>query len=188
MEDKIIELLGRGYSQTVVASAVGCEDSYISQLMAREDIRSQVATLRLQHVAGHVEMDDSVDSLEAKAMEKLQHLLPFVTKPMDALRIYQVANAAKRKTEGATATNTESRAPVVQVSIPVHVAMQFRLDSSKQVVEINGKSMAALPSATLNKRLEERRTRQPLLTDSASAASMLNNLEKFPADSIANVL
>ena len=57
VEDKIIELLGRGYSQTVVASAVGCDDSYISQLMAKEEVRNQVATLRLQHVAVHVEME-----------------------------------------------------------------------------------------------------------------------------------
>ncbi len=32
VRDKVVEMLSRGYSQTVVAAAVGCQDAYISQL------------------------------------------------------------------------------------------------------------------------------------------------------------
>lgn len=187
--DKIIELLGRGYSATVVASAVGCDDSYISQLTAQPEVREAIANLRLKHVAGSVALDDSVDELEKDALARLHKLLPFVTKPMEAVRIYQIANSATRRSTQ-VAGATAPQAQLVQISLPNIMAVQFKLSSDKQVVEINGKSMAALPSALLNKRMEERKSAVvPQLTDARTASGMLNTLERgIPKQSIANLL
>ncbi len=185
-EEKVVELLGRGYSQSIVASSVGVDDSYISQLLSLEHIREAVTAIKLKHLHSGVELDDSVDTLEEAALAKLHKLLPYVQKPMDALRIYQVANAAKRKAPEVTNTS-DSKAPVVVINLPSVMAVQFKMSSDRQVTEINGKSMAALPSKSLNQKLLERRANVPLLSDSASAASMLNNLEKVP-NSIVNVL
>ena len=189
MQEKVVELLGRGYSQAVVASAVGVTDGYIAQLVSQPEIRDQVAALRLQHVHAQVELDDGVDSLEKLALEKMHHMLPYVTKPMEAIRIYQIANAAKRRSAETSGT-TETKAPIVQLILPNVMAVQFKLSTDRQVVEINGKSMSALPSAVLNKKLEERKLRElPKLTDSRTAAGMLNVLEQgIPKQTIANLL
>ena len=189
MQDRVIELLGRGYSQTVVASALGVDDSYVSQLVSLPHVRDAVSTLRLQHIHAQVELDSGADSLEKDALDKLHKLLPYVMKPMEVVRIYQIANAAKRRSSEVT-SGIESKTPIVQLVLPQIMAMQFKLSTDKQVVEINGKSMAALPSGLLNKKLEERKQRiTPLLSDSHTAAVMLNTLERgVPRQSIANVL
>lgn len=188
MQDKIIELLGRGYAQTIVASAVGCDESYISQLVSQPEVRDQISALRLTHVHASVALDDGVDDLEARALDKMHQMLPFITKPMEAIRIYQIANAAKRRSSEVSSA-VESKAPIVQFVLPSVMAVQFKLSSDKQVVEINGKSMSALPSARLNKQLEERRNSTATITDSTTAAGMLNTLERgIPKRSVVHLL
>lgn len=190
MLEKIIELLGRGISQSSVAMAVGVSDGYISQLMADEEIKRRVQELRLKHLQAFTDHDDEVDDLESKALRKLHSLLPFVSKPMEAVRIFQVANTAKRKAEGVDPTQTgHVTAPIVQLNLPASAAVHFKLSMDKQVVEVEGRSLATLPSKELNKQLAERRENVPLISDATTAQALLQNVAKgVPEQSIANLL
>src|SRR3989304_6088739 len=98
MKNRIIEMLGQGLSATQVASAVGCDDSYISQLLADENISNQIQALRAENFSKYVEQDRLLDQAAAKALEKLSSLAGFISKPTEAARVYSILNAAKRRT------------------------------------------------------------------------------------------
>jgi hypothetical protein len=189
VRDKIIDLLSQGLPQGVVAKACGVDDSYVSQLMADEDIRTQVITAKTKKVEDGVKVDNRIENIESLALERMENLLPYVTKPMDLARIFQVVNGAKKRTAELTGLNTNPTAPLVQINISMEAATQFKLSSDKQVVEVDGRSMATLPARMLSEKLAERKANAPLITDATNALQLLDRIEEgIPADSLAHVL
>lgn len=192
MRDKIIEMLGDGYSQTVVAAAIGVSDSYISQLVAEPEVAELIQAKRVAKLDGVKAHDDGIDSLEKDALAKMHRLLPFVTKPMEVVRIFEAANSAKRKHEQTGPQNVVPTTTIVQVQLPAAALSHFKISTDRQVVEVEGRSMNTLPAKNLNEQLKQRqeaRKNSPLITDASSAANILENLATpIPKDSIANVL
>ena len=94
-------MLGRGIPAIQVAAAVGCDDSYISQLLSSEEISLQVQVLRAEHFSEFMEQDARVDTAESAALARVETLIPFITRPAEAVRVYAVLNAAKRRTADA---------------------------------------------------------------------------------------
>jgi len=181
--DKVIEMLSRGYSQAVVAAAVGCDDSYISQILADTETRDLISARRLSVLESRVEVDDSIETLEKQALARVKQLLPLVTKPMEALRIFEVMNKAEKKTKDPV--EQEAKSQVVNITLPQVAAVAFKLSPDRQVVEIEGRSMATLPSQQLNAKLAERQAaRTPLIADGQTASELLNRVSagvKMPA-------
>lgn len=188
MKEKIIQMLGNGLTPSIISKALGCDPSYISQLMADEGIRLQVAEERIKDLDRAVKADDLADEIEFAALEKMRALLPFVSRPLDAARIYQTVNGAKRKTQEVTANSTPT-APLVQIQISQEAAVKFRLSSDQQVVEVDGRSMSTLPVRELNQRLKDRADARPAITDQTTAAQLIKGIEDgIPEDSLAHVL
>lgn len=164
MKDRIIEMLGKGIPAAQVALAIGCDDSYISQLLSEPGVTEQVQQLKSEHFSAFVEQDQKLDDLEAQALEKLTHLLPFVTRPAEATRIYSVLNAAKRR----TVDSVNSAAPVaqtVQLELPPSARVRFTLTHDKQVIEVEGRSMTTMPAKSLAAQLEQRNAARLLTTN-----------------------
>jgi hypothetical protein len=155
MRDKIIEMLGKGIPATQVASAVGCDDSYISQLMAEEGVEARVIELKAAHFSQYVEQDQKLDDAEAQALEKVAQLVPFITRPAEAVRVYGVLNAAKRRTVD-TANAAGVVAQTVHLELPEAARVRFTITSDKQVIEIEGRSMTTMPAKSLAAQLEQR--------------------------------
>lgn len=155
MKDRIIEMLGRGIPAVQVAAAIGCEDSYISQLLSQPDIAEAVQIARAAHFSAHVEQDDLLNQAEATALAKLTQLAAFVTRPTEAARIYAVLNAAKRRTAG---VNTQAAAPAQTISLdlPAAARVSFTVTPDRQVIEIQGRSLTTMPAKSLAAQLEQR--------------------------------
>lgn len=164
MKERIIELLGKGISAVQVASAVGCDDSYISQLLSDPEVLSQVQALKAEHYAKYAEQDATLDKAEARALEKLSHLLEFVTRPSEAVRVYGILNAAKRRTSD-TLQNAQPTATVVQLELPAAARVRFTLTQDKQVIEVGGRSMTTMPAKSLAQQLEQRNAARLLTTE-----------------------
>lgn len=144
--DQIKELLGQGLAAEVVASAVGCTASYISQLLSDEEFSADVARLKIESLAKHNRTDNKLATLEETLLDNLidDVVSKRIYKPHDVLKTFAVINAAKRR--GASSTNS-SNAPsggVVQLTIPVHIVQQFTMDSRKEVVAVGEKSMVTI--------------------------------------------
>lgn len=155
MKDRILELLGQGITAAQVATAVGCDDSYISQLMADETFSSKVIELRAENFSKFVELDRKVDSAEAAALERLDRLAAFITSPTQAARVYAVLNQAKRRTAD-TISSQQAVAQTVTLELPAAARVRFQLTADKQVIEIEGRALTTMPARSLAERLEQR--------------------------------
>lgn len=187
MKERIIELLGNGIPQSIVAQAVGCDPSYISQLMQDEDVATKVALLKVEDIEESITVDNLIEDIELLALNRIKDNVQFA-KPMDALRIFQGMNSAHKRTQESANIGVPT-APLVTINMPQAGVVAFRLSSDQQVVEIDGRSTATLPSKQLLKRLSERQLARPQITDALTADSLLRNIEKgIPQMSIANVL
>lgn len=164
MKDRIIEMLGHGVSAVQVAQAVGCDESYISQLLSSPEIFEAVSLAKAKHFSAYVEQDNFLDDAEKNALEKVATLIPFITRPSDAVRVYGVLNAAKRRTTDA-ATHANAVAATVSLDLPEASRVRFTITADKQVIEIEGRSMATMPARTLAARLEQRNADRLLATN-----------------------
>lgn len=153
---RIQKLLGCGLPTTVVASTVGCDPSYVSQLLEDDEFKSGVLLARAQQTEELVTRDKNWNAVEDLALEKALQMLPLVSRPNDLIRIATFANAAKRRAGEYTGMH-ESQAAVVNITLPAGASVHFQMNANSQVVEVDGRSMASLPTKHLTERLKERR-------------------------------
>jgi hypothetical protein len=180
MKDQIIEMLGRGIPATQVAAAVGCDDSYISQLLASEEVSQQVSEAKAKNFSAFIAHDNDINAAEEAALKKVVGLVPFITKPSEAVRVFSVLNAAKRRTADA-ASNSQAVAQTVSLELPAAARVRFTLTQDKQVIEIEGRSMATLPAKSLAARLEQRNAARLLTSEiPASLPFTVTNVGDVP--------
>ena len=155
MQDRIVEMLGNGIPPANVAIALGCSESLVSQVLSQDGVSEQVTALRAARFAEFAEHDTSIETAESKALKRLDSLIPFITKPAEAARVFGILNGAARKT-GAAAGATASPSTVVQLNLPKAAQVSFTLTTDKQVIEVEGRSMVTMPAKSLAARLEQR--------------------------------
>jgi hypothetical protein len=172
LAERIKKLLGQGLTGSVVAAAVGCDPSYISQLLDDEDFKRDVSILRASNAEGAVKRDRSWDQVEDMALDKAIQMLPLVSRPSDLVRLAAMANAAKRRATE-FAGGSENAAPVVNLVLPHAASIHFQMNANSQVVEVDGRSMAALPTKHLADKLKERR-------DGREAAGVIDVMPALP--------
>lgn len=181
MKDKIKALLGQGHSPELVATIIGCDPSYISQLLENETFRNEVSELRVQSLQAATERDKKWDSLEEKLLNKLHDAVDFVIKPREILAILSVANAAKRR--GATATESITiNNQVVNLLMPTKLTTIFTVNQNNQVIGVGDKSMLTMPSKNIGALLaESQAATQAQLEDSANES--IKDMQQIIGDS-----
>jgi hypothetical protein len=181
MKDKIKALLGQGHSPELVATIIGCDPSYISQLLENETFRNEVSELRVQSLQAATERDKKWDSLEEKLLDKLHTVVDFVIKPREILALLSAANQAKRR--GATATESITiNNQVVNLLMPTKLTATFTVNQNNQVIGVGDKSMLTMPSKNIEKLLaESQAATQAQLEDSANES--IKNLQQVIGDS-----
>lgn len=148
--DRAISLLGQGFSQSQVAIAIGVTDSWISQLVTEPEVHDEISRLRSGALQEKVEADKTLDDLEKRALKLVADKLPFVRSPMEATKIYATLNKANRKTAAVNPEHDKNTAVTVNITLPKAAAgIHIQLNQNNQVVEVEGQSMATLPSRAL---------------------------------------
>jgi transcriptional regulator with XRE-family HTH domain len=171
MKDRIIELLGSGISAVQVASACGVSESYVSQLLSDETISERVKALRVARASKYVEHDDHLDTDEEVARKLVRRNLDNgFLKPMEALKHFQVLNAARRKADSGSNVQIPT-STIVNISLPTSAAVHFKLTVDKQVVEVDGRAMTALPAAQVAGMLRRKKATE-LLEDHSKDADL----------------
>lgn len=161
---RILEMLGNGLSPTVVSSALGVSESYISQLLSEESFAHQVTTLRYTNLQAATVRDRSYDAIEDALITKMTDLLPMMYKPMEVLRAITVINAAKRR--GADAPeNTVINQTIVQLTLPTAITSRFVTNSNNQVIEAGEQELITIAAPSLAGRLEALKTAKQLLNN-----------------------
>lgn len=198
MQEKIKELLGLNLPNNVVASAVGCGESYISQLMSDENFAQEVSELRVANTMAHAARDKKYDSIEDELLvrleEKLESGLAF-TNPKEILAAIRIINAAKRRAAPSELAGVGTPKQVVNLVLPESTAFaaRFLVNGQNQVVEVAGKPMATMSAKGVNAKLEELRKNGEnkdhsfQRADEIAATERLNGLvklEHLPVDQL----
>lgn len=151
-----------------VADSVGVDPSYVSQLMAREEVAQRVAELRAARATQFIEHDGNIEALEKVALERMAKLLPLQSDIMKITRVFQVLNSARKSQEHGVGAQGQAPGAVVSITLPEAAQVHFKLTPDKQVIEIEGRSMVPMPSHMVAAQLRAKKTLE-LLEHSASA-------------------
>jgi hypothetical protein len=153
IEDRALTLLGQGVPPTAVANALGVDPSRISQLLSQEDFAQKVIERKFESLSKNNERDLSIDQIEDALIKKLENCLPFMTRPMEILKSFQVLNQAKRR--GQTAPEDLSqKQTIIQLNIPTIILDKFQTNVHNQVVQVGEQSLVTIQSGQMIKQLE----------------------------------
>ena len=156
--ERVLSLLGAGVQPVQVASAVGCSESYISQLLADEDFAKAVAQKRYELLVAESGRDRAYDDIEDQLLEKLKASLPFITKTAEILASIKIVNGAKRRGAG-TLGGAASNNTVIQLVLPAKTKARFTADANGQVVEVSSEagsqSLLTVQSGSVGRLLEQ---------------------------------
>lgn len=153
VKDHIRELLAKGLSQAVVASIVGVDPSYVSQLMGQDEFAAEVSEGRAIAVGQHIKRDERLDSLEDGMIGKVEEMVksPFMfRKPMEAVRALQIVNGLKRRASNVLDAQAGTTGTVVMLTMPKTIVNNFYapvLDINQNVVKIGDTDLITVQSA-----------------------------------------
>lgn len=151
-KNKVKQLLGTGLTPEVVANAVGCEPSYVSQLLSDEVFASEVANLRSAALVANTRRDDIMGQIEEDLLLKLKETIPLIYKPRDVLHAVAVVNNMKRR--GASAPGqVHVHQTVVELQLPVAARAKFVKTIKGEVIEADGQTLVSMPAHTLLNKL-----------------------------------
>jgi hypothetical protein len=165
--ERALSLLGKGVPPAAVANAIGVDISAISQLLSQDEFAQQVIEAKFEALSKHTERDSHIDNLEDKLLDKLRDCMPFMTRPMEILKAFQVINAAKRKS-AATSEQLTNRQTIIQLNIPQIVLDKFTSNVHNQVVQVGQQTLLTIPSGDMLKQLEARNATKLTLENDTS--------------------
>ena len=153
MKEKILSLLGCGLSNEVVASAVGCTPSYITQLLSQPEFNDRVIALRAQKLQSNSIRDNKLDSLEDNLIDRLAEILPFMTKTGELLNAFRIINAARRtgaKVDPSLNINTQ----IVTLQLPQVATTKYTITQAGEVIGFNDQTLITMSSNDVVKQLQ----------------------------------
>lgn len=153
--DKVKQLLAVPLPNRVVADAVGCDESRISQLMADENFAAEVQRMRSENLAVFVERDKKYDTLEDQLLDKLETLLPMLVNPMAVVNALKTINSAKRRAVPAELAGASAKHEHVHLHLPTIIQNTFVVNNQNQVVQVGDKVVATMPASAVVRKLDE---------------------------------
>lgn len=96
-KDRGLKLLGSGLGPVDVATALGCDPSFISQWLMDDAFRANVLALRMESLHLQTKRDREIDSIEDELIEKLKENIKYMVKTNDIIRAFAILNNAKRR-------------------------------------------------------------------------------------------
>lgn len=173
--DRIVAYLGQGIAPSIVATSCGVTPAYVSQLLELPDVREEVAGLRVKKLEEALEVDSTIEKIEKAALRQVELKLPFVKTAGEAAKIFATLNSAKKKAAGTDQNSDAMAAQQVTITVPRAAAISFRLNETNQVIEVEGRTMAPLPSKALPAMIGNRATAIPL-DDVEPKKSVINSI------------
>jgi hypothetical protein len=150
LREKIIKYLAQDIQQSVVASSCGVTPAYISQLLDLPEVRDEINLLRSARLDTAITHDSNLDKLETRALEMVEGKLPYVKTAIEAVKIAQALNSMKRKNTASDPNSDAVSAQQVTITVPRGASLLFKMNENNQVIEVEGRTMAPLPSKALS--------------------------------------
>lgn len=172
--------IAQGVSTSAIAAAVGCDESYVSQLRTDPEIIALAAGAEEERTVADVTFDTVLDKAEADALDRIARNIPFANMGQ-ALNAFRVLNSARRRKDGPV----QGAGTTVNVTLvmPAHVAPRYVTSANNEIVEVEGKTMVSASPKTIDAILAARSGGTPGLpatTVIEKAAARLGSLAPLP--------
>jgi hypothetical protein len=142
----VAKYLAQGIPTQQVAAAVGCEESYISQLRADPEIVAMIAELTVAITTKDVDYDERMNSAEEKALERIEKSLGFANFSQ-ALAAFRTLNNARRRKDGPVTANVTNLN--VTLTLPASAIPRYLTNSQNEIIEVEGKTLVSATPASL---------------------------------------
>lgn len=163
VREKLASLLAAGVTKTAAALAVGVDPSYLSQLLEDEKFRTAVAEKSAGRIQEDLAHDDTIESTEAQALKVLAAKLPYIKSAGEAAKIFSILNKAEKRATPANQSQDAAGMQVVSLTIPKAAKVNIQINAQNQVIDVEGRSMAPLPSSALPKLLADKQAQEVAL-------------------------
>lgn len=174
-KEQVIKLIANGVPTSSIAAAMGCDDSYISQLRADPEVQAAVAELKSATLSQDLKFDELLDDAESLALQKVQQTLRFANLGQ-AVKAFQVLNNAKRRNDSGASAGANVTHVTVAINLPAAIAPHYVTDAKAQIVEVEGKTMQTATPRSLDQLLAARagnKENLPAITAVEKAVSRL---------------
>lgn len=168
---QLLALLASGVPAANAAMALGLTELEVATALADPEFSAALAAERGEKLEAAIAHDGKIESVEEKALKVLEQKLPFVRNPLEAARIFQILNSSRKRTATDSGANQQSLgAQSVNIVLPKAAQVLISMNSLNQVIEVQGRSMATLPSRNLPGLLTD-------LKDQQRATAVLDRVE-----------
>lgn len=147
IRDKIVLLAAKGLPTSIIADAVGVTDSYVSQQLGEEGVAADILAAKGAALESAAKADNKMEKLELMALDKVEKLMPLVKNAKEATEIFSKLNVARRKLM--ETSGNSAGAQQVTLVLPKAARVMIQVNTENQVIEVEGKSIAPLPSRAL---------------------------------------
>lgn len=175
---QIRNLLIENIPQAMIASTLGCDPSYISQVAAAD--AEEIRAARLAKYQGALDRDNKLDAVEDSLITRLQESIHYMHKPMELARVLQIVNSAKRRTSQADASPSHLQgAAVVTIVLPTNNQNPLIINqANNQVVQIGATPLVPLQMSALDRSLSNVQVTPPSSDNSGKAPNLLSHSEE----------
>lgn len=157
-KERGLKLLGSGLGPVDVATALGCDPSFISQWLMDDAFRQQVLVMRMESLHLHTARDREIDGIEDLLIGKLKDNVPYMMKTREILQAFAVLNGAKRRGAHSGSGDINFTQNVVAITLPEAAKRAFipTVNGQGEVVQVGEQITTTMPLATLvQQRLRE---------------------------------
>lgn len=153
-KDTIIELLAAQVPTSQIALAVGCSDSYISQIKADPDAQEIIASKAAGRIQKDSAFDKRLETAEDLALQRIEQGLQFANLGQ-AVGAFRILNAAKRRKDASHEVANQTHINVT-LTLPATALPRYTLNNKSEIVDVEGKTMIAATPKSLETLLKER--------------------------------
>ena len=187
-KEHIIALLSQGIPAAQVAAAAGVSESYISQLRSDPELAALISTQETAKLEKNTAFDNTLERAELMALEKIEKNLPFANMGQ-AMAAFRILNSARKRSDAFATPADQSTNITVNLTLPSAAAARYVVNSSNEIVEVEGQTMITATAKSLDSLLAQRASaqlQQPVVTSLNRAAGMLaqinplNSLQPVP--------
>lgn len=150
---RALELLGSGVPQEAVASTLGVQPSYISQLLSDSNFAEKVTQLKYVALSKHTARDEQYDTIEDSLLSKLDSALPLMLRPTDIVGALKMINGAKRRGLDSK-ESIVAQQNIVELTMPTMIVQNFTTNINNQVIKAGDQDLVTIQSDILLKETE----------------------------------
>lgn len=175
----VVHYLVQGIPTSQIAAAVGCDESYISQLKADPEIQSQIAAQSAAATVRDSDFDETLERAEELALGKIEKSLQFANMGQ-ALSAFRILNTARRRKDGPVVNGGVT--VNVTLTLPANALPRYVTNSNNEIVEVEGKTLVSATPRSLDAALAKKAgtALTPQVTALEKAATRLGALTPLP--------